>query len=85
MRPDRRSCDASARPTCYWQEREQTPGTTPEQEAKKAGENLPLTLIQIHFNKGMRGRFGSGAENDTDRSPLVGVLWRRRGGAREGR
>jgi hypothetical protein len=31
----------------------------------KPGEDLPLTLMQIHFNKGMRGRFGTNGENDT--------------------
>ena len=44
----------------------------------------PLTLTQVHFNKGMRGRFGSGGENDNDRSPLVRVL-RRCPGRREPR
>ncbi len=38
-------------------------GRSPAQSAKPNDE-LPLTLIQIHFNKGMRGQFGAGAEND---------------------
>ena len=29
-----------------------------------AGEVPSMVLTQIHFNKGMRGRFGSGKEND---------------------
>jgi hypothetical protein len=31
---------------------------------KDPSDDLPLTLMQIHFSKGMRGQFGSGGETD---------------------
>jgi hypothetical protein len=37
----------------------------PANDASKTGDALPIMLLtQIHFNKGMRGRFGSGKQND---------------------
>jgi hypothetical protein len=39
--------------------------TLPASDTSTTGEVLPkMLLTQIHFNKGMRGRFGSGKEND---------------------
>ena len=43
------------------------------------GESPTMVLTQIHFNNGMRGRLGSGKENDKIRAALVGILRQRRG------
>jgi hypothetical protein len=62
--PDRGTEKAGARPTRA--QEPSRPQTLMSSDTSKDSKVLPTMLLtQIHFNNGMRGRFGSGTQNDT--------------------